>query len=38
MHVGGSPEAMIFFLAGRVGQNEMVVLAIDNPGDGVRIL
>lgn len=35
--VAGGPEAAIFFLAGRVGQGEVVGEAVDDAGDGVGV-
>ncbi len=35
--VAGGPEAAVFFLAGGVGQGEVVGEAVDDAGDGVGI-
>jgi hypothetical protein len=36
--VRGGPEAAVFFLAGRVGQHEVVGVAVDGARYGVRVL
>ena len=36
--IGGSPEAAVFFLAGRVGEGEEVGMAVYGAGGGVGVL
>lgn len=36
--VGGRPEAAVFFLAGGVGEGEVVRMAIDDARNGIRVL
>lgn len=36
--VGSSPETAVFFLAGSVGEGEVVRVAIDGAGDGIGVL
>ena len=36
--VGGGPETAVFFLAGGIGEREVVRMAVDDTGDGVGVL